>query len=689
MPSQESHRQQPSDTRRSGKQVRRLVDSLLNAVSRRGLLLIAVLGGAVPVCLWLDAGHTGYTALIWLAVYVPAAWLWLRDASAGKHARGDTARVNAANHADSGWALAMIYGLACGTPHLFFYAERDLVPHASMTLLAICMALASSAINLKKPASGVWLARASLGMALAGWGLAATADPLQFMVPLLAAWVFCEIVYRRSAYLKRKFAEAASRQYSAVYALRAKSQELQDTTSSRIRILSTVSHEIRQPVHALGMMVERLRIDPHSIEIRSQLDDIAAVVRSLAHSLALLLDISRLEAGTVKVKKSISDVRTIMDRIRREFAVDAKRKGLNLECTTSTNFKIDTDFALFYGAVANFVSNAIRYTDKGFVRVFVTEESGQVWLHVADSGRGIPENMKTEIFKEYVRLDRENQSAQGFGLGLAIVQRTARLLGLEIRVESRVGEGSEFMIMVPRTSDARSVAVRSTTMARPSTVSRALVGLRVVLVDNDESVLRGIDSMVRSWGCVPLACQSVAELEQKLARMPGAEFDCVVADYHLGTGDRNGLAAIEVLRRSMSRFVSATLFTGDLNIRPSDLPVEDVNVAYKPVVPARICVMFEEMAAETRRRRLEGASSTEDCPAESEFGEIPLADELALPPARTSTPAASAPSHARPQAGTRLPELTPAAPGRVDTGAPSCLIQPTPIVAARIASQPQ
>lgn len=630
----------------------RLTNSFLNGVSRRALWLIAGVSAVVPTLWWLQVNASVPLLCAWLAVYIPACGLWLQDASAGQALASTHGGVPGPGP-DASAARALIYGCACGVPQLIFYQDEALAAHACMSLLAVCVALASSAINLKKPASGVWLARASLSLTLLGWALAATEDKAQFMVLVGTAWLFCEIVYRRSAYLKRRFAEAATRQYNAAFALRAKSQELQHTTSSRIRILGTVSHEIRQPVHALGMMVERLRIDPHSVEIRAQLDDIAAVVRSLAHSLALLLDISRLEAGTVKVKKSISDIRTVMDRIRREFGVDAKRKGLLLECTTATNFKFETDFALFYGAVANFVSNAIRYTDKGYVKVFVSEEaSGQVWLHVSDSGRGIPEDKTTDIFKEYVRLDRENQSAQGFGLGLAIVQRTASLLGLEIRVDSRLGAGSEFRISVPRTHDDRSVATRSASLARPSTVSRALVGLRVVLVDNDESVLRGIDSMVRSWGCVPLACQSVAELAAKLERMPGAEFDCIVADFHLGTGEPNGLDAIALLRQSLSCFVSATLFTGDLNIRSTDLDVADVHVAYKPVVPARICVMFEEMAVEARRRRQEGSAQPTEASASRRslptLSANSAAQDLAELLALHQLPSAQAPERADP-----------------------------------------
>ena len=133
--------------------------------------------------------------------------------------------------------------------------------------------------------------------------------------------------------------------------------------------------------------------------------------------------------------------------------------------------------------------------------------------------------------------------------------------------------------------------------------SRTLVGLRVVLVDNDESVLSGMDSMVRSWGCLPLPCQSVEELRAKLDTMAGEDVDCIIADYHLGIGTPNGLDAIELLRQRVAGHVAAAVFTGDLSIRPGNLRLPDVRVAHKPVVPGRTIALLEEMALETKRQR--------------------------------------------------------------------------------------
>jgi signal transduction histidine kinase/CheY-like chemotaxis protein len=594
--------------------------ALLNRISRRALALAALLAGVIPACLL--AAHPGPPALwlSWLGAYGVTAALWLRDATSESPTFLPLHRA-LARHPMPSKFVAALYGAACGVPVLLLHDSADDLARASATILNLCIVILVSAANLKKPASSLWFARTCLGMLLAGWLPAQDPTRAHFLVHIAAAWAFSEILARRAAFLKRRFSQMAVRHGQAMDALRLKSQELENSTSNRVRILGTVSHEIRQPVHALGMMVERLRIDPNSIEFRPQLDEVAAVVRSLAHSLALLLDISRLDAGTVKVKTSLTSLQVLLERLNREFGFDARRKGLTLECHSDSDVRIETDFALFYGVVANFVSNAIRYTDRGYIKVFTSPKStGEIWIHVRDSGRGIPQSRLQDIFDEYVRLDRENQAAQGFGLGLAIVRRTAALLGLEVSVESQVGVGSEFRVSVRCSSLSQAAAAAATPATRQSTVSRSLVGLRVVLVDNDAAVLRGIDSIVRSWGCVPLACQSVDELAGKLSLMPGIAFDCIVADYHLGPGQPNGLAAIELVRHHVQHFVSATIFTGDLNIRPADLPLPE---AHKPVVPARISVMFEEMAAETRRRRPEA-----DALSEPQFDDAALGDAM-------------------------------------------------------------
>jgi signal transduction histidine kinase len=566
----------------------------------------------------------------WLVLYVPICWLWLRDVTSTKVR---ILPVQVGKLGQPYWTplISIAYGVVCGVPSLLFADLWAPPARAFFSTVAVFGCVAASAISLKKPGGSLWFARATLVTTATGWVAGDGSKPAQVFILLAGGLLFSEILSRRSIYLRRKFQEAATERANALLAVHDKSRELQDLTSSRIRILATVSHEIRQPVHALGMMVERLRVDPHATEFRGQIDEVAAVVRSLAHSLALLLDISRLEAGTVKVRKSVTSIQTLMERVTREFAIDARRKGLKFECSSDLNVRIETDFALLYGAVANFVSNALRYTDKGHVKVFVTARgSDQIWLHVADTGRGIPSDKLEDIFKEYVRLDRENQSAQGFGLGLAIVKRTAQLLDLDVAVQSELGKGSEFRISVPCTSQSQSTPLSSTKMARPTTVTRSLVGLRVILVDNDESVLRGIDSMVRSWGCVPLSCQSVAELGSKLEHMAGIEFDCIVADFHLGTGAPNGLDAIELVRSKSPGFIAATLFTGDLNVRSADLRVADVHVAHKPVVPARISMVFEEMAAETKRRRSGAPHGIDKDGSGLDFDEESMSDHMPL-----------------------------------------------------------
>lgn len=583
----------------------RAVDALTHAQ-----WIVAVLGTTLTPALVLFSANTAPVGgraeigwAVWMCVEMALAFLWLRDdVERGGWALAGRMRV----------VLAAVHGVVSGLPLQGVAADAQMLP--ALFLLPVLWALGMVAAARAHPRAARWFAR--LLLASAAVGLAQATSAALALPAIALAGLVCELLGQVVQLQTRALGRLEELHAQGRGALAAASAELQEAKSSRIRILGTVSHEIRQPVHALGMMVERLRIDPGAAEFRGQVDEISSVVRSLAHSLAMLLDISRLDAGTVNVKIGTESVDALMERLKREFAVDAKRKFLTLDCSNDLHAKIETDIALFYSAVANCVSNAIRYTDRGRVKVFASRRNAQeLWIHVVDTGRGIPDDKLNDIFHEYVRLDREQQSAQGFGLGLAIVKRTANLLGLTVEVESKLGIGSEFRISVPASRTNAGPGGATTALPGPSMASRTLVGLRVVLVDNDESVLSGMDSMVRSWGCLPLPCQSVEELRAKLDTMAGEDVDCIIADYHLGIGTPNGLDAIELLRQRVAGHVAAAVFTGDLSIRPGNLRLPDVRVAHKPVVPGRTIALLEEMALETKRHRQQSPTGDSASPS--------------------------------------------------------------------------
>lgn len=450
------------------------------------------------------------------------------------------------------------------------------------------------------------------------WGHKSLGDHLFEIGIILLAWAVAARFAHVQMVLRQKDDVNLSHQQQYQRAIDKRDAQLSEAHSSRIRVIATASHEIRQPVHALGMLVERLRVDPRAGLLRSQADEISSVVNTLAHGLELLLDISRLEAGTVLVKSTTFKLNDLIDRIYAENLPAASKKGLRLILDSREMLLVQTDAVLLHGILSNFVSNAIRYTDFGEVTLTcISRGKAEVWIHVVDTGRGIPDSMHENIFREYVRVDPANQSVQGFGLGLAIVRRTAALLGASLEMSSRLGRGSRFSVSVPLSSDpgARVDSI-SVGVARAAAVTRSLSGLRGLLVDNDIVVLRSMEGMVRSWGCSPVTSVSVADLEVKLEHLSSDEFDFIVADYHLGTGSQTGLDAIRLVRSLSSRFVPATVLTADLNVRVSSLNEADVQVLHKPVLPVRLRAAIEEMFAQGQRRNQDGLSAPGQAPGQ-------------------------------------------------------------------------
>jgi len=518
-------------------------------------------------------------------------------------------RDHAATAGHGAWTtttLTLTHGLLWGLPVLAAALGHVAGRLEAYAWIASLLALFLSAAVALSPGTFHLLVGSLFGSLLVGWALESTpSEHLALPVAVAAAWALCSLVHARTVASGMQAGALARRRHEDAEALRERNRLLAESNASRIRVLSTASHEIRQPVHALGMLVERLRVEPLAAQVRGQVDEIASVVHTLAHGLELLLDISRLDAGTVRVNLSSFPLRDLLERVCGDNEPLARGKGLRLRCDTATPARVRTDPMLLHGIVTNFVSNAIRYTEHGSVTISIeARQPDEVWVHVSDTGRGIPDDMHEAIFHEYVRVDRENQSVQGFGLGLAIVRRTALLLGLRIEMKSRLGQGSRFSIGVPvSTEPAKPEELAGLGTAPAASVSRNLIGLRGLLLDNDPVVLRGMEGMARSWGCRPVVSTSVDDLRRKLEHVAEDEFDFIIADFHLGADCPTGLDAIAMVRQRASRFIAATLLTGDVNVRPPFPGLPDVHVLHKPVMPARLRAAIDEMASESRKAR--------------------------------------------------------------------------------------
>ena len=338
--------------------------------------------------------------------------------------------------------------------------------------------------------------------------------------------------------------------------LRRQKEIAEAASLSKSTFLAAASHDLRQPVHALGLFVGALRGIPMAAEGRRIVEQIEASAQAMDGLFAALLDISRLDAGTVDVRPGGFAVYPFLDRICRDHADEARAKGISIE-PQRTSIIAFSDPVLLERIVRNLVSNAVRYTDAGRVIVGCRRRGGRVAIQVWDTGNGIPPDQIGRIFEEYYQIGNpERDRAKGLGLGLAIVRRLADLLGCEIKVRSRVGSGSCFQITVP-------VADRET--SKPADADDkgqgALAGSMVVVVDDELSIREGMTTLLGGWGHEVIAAASGDEAMRLLASHPRRP-DLIICDYRLRSGE-NGIGVIEALQGEYNHAIPALLVTGD------------------------------------------------------------------------------------------------------------------------------
>ena len=338
--------------------------------------------------------------------------------------------------------------------------------------------------------------------------------------------------------------------------------------NAKSRFLAAASHDLRQPLSALSLYVGVLagRIGPEDTALLSNMRD---CVGSLSEMLSDLLDLSKLEAGVVTPNPVNFAVDEMLGRIAAAYAPKAAAKGIFLRCAP-WRVVARTDPMLFHRMVGNLVANAVRYTESGGVLVGCRRRGGRLWIEVWDSGIGIPADKTSTVFEEFTQLRTGAEHDKGSGLGLTIVARTAALLGLELRVDSRVGKGSLFALELPLGGN---VAERAP--ARPPQRP-----LRIALVDDSATVRNALVYALRDVGHEVVGAATRREL---LARLAGRAPDIVISDYRL-TGQKTGFEVISAVRNAFGAEIPALIVTGDTDPKVlRRMTGKGVRVQHKPI----------------------------------------------------------------------------------------------------------
>jgi CheY-like chemotaxis protein/anti-sigma regulatory factor (Ser/Thr protein kinase) len=358
-------------------------------------------------------------------------------------------------------------------------------------------------------------------------------------------------------------------------------EELDKANAAKTHFLAAASHDLRQPMQAIVLLVESLQERVADPDTRRIVKNIRSSVSSMAALLNGILDISKFDAGTVKPEPSHFALGGLLERLRNTHAEQALRGDLSLRIMR-TRAVVQTDPVLLYRILANLATNALRYTDRGRVLVGCRRRKIGVEIQVWDSGPGIAEADLRHIFEEFHQLGNPHRDRdQGMGLGLAIVERTALLLSHPLHVRSRVGRGSMFSITVPW-GDAQAIRAPE----RPHADLASLQGCTVLVVEDDREIRAAMLMLLENWGCEVLSASSAAEalaLLDTTAKAP----DVVLADYRL-PGEDNGIRVIRAVR-ARHPAASGILISGD--IAPAVLKeAEDsaLKLLHKPIRPARL-----------------------------------------------------------------------------------------------------
>ena len=376
---------------------------------------------------------------------------------------------------------------------------------------------------------------------------------------------------------------------AAVDATRLKAEEL---SRSKSRFLTSASHDLRQPAHALGMFVARMAELPHDEQTKHLVASMDASVRAMQDMLDGFFDISRLDSEQTHVSLAAFPIQGILEKLRDSVGRAANDKGLRLRLRPSEHW-VESDPGLLLRILLNLVNNAVRYTQQGTILVAcrTTNDGTRLRIEVRDSGVGIPARHHEDIFQEFFQVDNpERDRSKGLGVGLSIVDRACRLLNHPLSMRSAPGAGTCITVTVPLASALPGPAQLDSNELGAQT---SFDGLRVLLIEDDALGRDGLASLLASWGCrVMTADGAQAACDQ--CQQDHAP-DIVISDFRLG-GGINGIQAISSLNAVVGRPVAACLISGDTDVNVREqAKVAGLTLLQKPVRPAKLRSLIQHL----------------------------------------------------------------------------------------------
>lgn len=420
---------------------------------------------------------------------------------------------------------------------------------------------------------------------LMGWG-DTVPSLLPYVVPLallLSAWALLERLVRTTAQAQLANAELEHR-------VTQRTGELEAANAAKSRFLASASHDLRQPVVTIGLLIDLLRDLSRDENQRAMIDRVDEAVASMETLLGGLLDLSRFEAGTISPKREPIDLQALFADVASHSLEAARLKGLHLRFRCP-RLGVRTDPMLLQQILRNLVSNALRYTETGGVLVTARRRRRHVWIQVWDTGIGIPPDQQGAVFEEFVQLHNPARDrARGLGLGLAIVHRAAALLGHRLFLRSVPGRGSCFGVELPLAEPPARPPAPAPVPAQP------LAGLCLALLEDDAAVRAALCERLQQWGADVWAFASLQEVQEACEPLQQIDeplpWQLFITDQRLPDG--TGLQALARLRL-LSPALRGIIITG--NTRSEELAVLGACEAAVLHKPFRAEILLAEIRA--------------------------------------------------------------------------------------------
>lgn len=374
--------------------------------------------------------------------------------------------------------------------------------------------------------------------------------------------------------------------------------------AAQTRFLASATHDLRQPAHAMAMLVGRLKQLPLDTQSQAVVGHLDASVHELGRMLDSLLDLTKLDAGSVQATLVATPLNEMLQRLQLAIGPSAQAKGLRLRIRPSP-FWAMTDANLLERVVLNLAHNAVRYTDQGsiFIGCRKVRNASAVRIDICDSGVGISAADQKKIFQAYVQAPEATSAAtaashgsraasQGHGLGLHIVERMAQFLGAKVELQSAPGCGSRFSITVPLATPLPLLSFQSQAELSNSvsvSLSTSIARRKVLLVEDDPLARESLCDLLTSWGCNVVSKASAEQAYAWLSQQGedwAQHLEVIISDHDLGAGD-NGVQMIAKIRAQTRPDFPAILVSGDTSetLKAQTLAA-GILLLHKPVKPA-------------------------------------------------------------------------------------------------------